>query len=274
LKNYQFILCLFFISTTVYSKPQIEKIIGQNDLVIVDSEVLNIPPRYKNIVNAFGNVRYEEKNGKGQLIDTFYGCTGTHMGQGYVITAGHCVGASDTVTSKSDCSFISGSSEITATEIHFGYRDQRVKYTTSKCIEVIAAMKNDDLGFDFAILKVSPAPTEVILPDTSRRSIFGDSVTVFSHPQGEVLQWSRACGVERVLNPLIPDSFIQHQCDTRPGSSGAAIIDMISMKIVGIHDGGINDFDEATGVPLSTGMNYATYIMNSPLYDELKKIGF
>jgi V8-like Glu-specific endopeptidase len=264
-------------SVSIFAKPAAEKIIGDNDLVIVEKEGQNIPLRYQKMLNAFGVVQFQSKDQDG-LTDSFYGCTATHLGRGYVITAGHCVGAKSELSSQSDCSFMTKNpfetSTVVLNSVEFGYRDKLAPYMKSQCTEIVAAMKDDENGFDFAILKVSPAPEEFILPDTTRRSIIGDTVTIFSHPMGEVLQWSKTCGVERVLHPEIPGSFIQHQCDTKPGSSGAVIINALSLKIVGIHDGGLNDIDAATGIPLKTGMNYGTYILNSPLYEELKKLGF
>lgn len=274
-----FLTLLFTLAATIsYSKGTPEKVFGENDLVVVDKDVTNIPFRYKKIVNAFGGIMFNEQDDEGKVVDTYYGCTGTHLGGGYVITAGHCVGATEKVTSQKSCKFISTdpfqSPNTYIATIDFGYRDQVVPYMKSECQEIVAAMQDSETGFDFAILKVSPYPSEFILPDTTRRSIYGDTVTIFSHPNGEVLQWSKTCGVERVLHPEIPEQFIQHHCDTKPRSSGAAIINALSLKIVGIHDGGLNDIESTTGMPLKTGMNYGTYILNSPLYEELKKLGF
>jgi len=261
-----------------FSKAAPDKVFGENDLLIVDKDITNIPFRYKKIVNAFGAMMYNEADDQGEVTDNYYACTGTHIGRGYVITAGHCVGATEKITSQQNCKFISEdpfiSSNTSLATVDFGYRDQVVPFMKSKCQEIVAAMQNTETGYDFAILRVSPYPEEYILPDTSRRSIYGDTVTIFSHPNGEVLQWSKTCGVERILHPEVPEQFIQHHCDTKPGSSGAAIINALSLKVVGIHDGGLNDFDEASGLPQKTGMNYGTYILNSPLYEELKKLGF
>ncbi len=277
MKNILLIASIFLSATSSFSKIEIEKVIDDNDLVTVDKDISNIPFRYKKIMNAIGVVQYEQKNEDGK-VEFSYACTGTHLGGGYVITAGHCVGASKTLSSQKDCSFIEKnpfmSSPVILSAIDFGYRDQVTPFMRSNCQEIVAALKDDDAGFDFAILKVSPYPEEFILPDITRRSILGDTVTIFSHPNGEALQWSKSCGVERVLRANIPGTFIQHQCDTKPGSSGAAIINVISLKVVGIHDGGFNDEDPATGLKLTTGMNYGTYILNSPLYDVLIKLGF
>lgn len=270
---------LLVTASTVFSQALPDKVLGTNDLVLVDKEASNIPYRYKKIVNAFGGIMYTEKDEAGEVLDSYYACTATHLGRGYVITAGHCVGATDKLTSQDSCKFISepyhSKNNFTfAATIDFGYRDQVVPFMKSECKEIVAAVQDRTTGFDFAILKVSPYPDEFILPDTTRRSIYGDTVTIFSHPSGEPLQWSKSCGVERVLHPRIEKEFIHHQCDTKPGSSGASIINVLSLKVVGVHGGGINDMDEGTGRPLKSGMNYGTYILNSPLYDELRKLGF
>lgn len=260
------------------AQNEIEKVFGKDDLVIVAADGRNIPLRFQKMLNAFGAVQYENKNESGQTTETFYGCTATHLGQGYVITAGHCVGATAELIAQKNCSMISKNpldpSTVILAAIDFGYRDQLVPFMKSSCQEITAAIKDDDRGLDFAILKVSPYPDEFILPDTSHHSFADDKITLFSHPMGEVLQWSKTCNAARVLHADIPSSFVQYQCDTKPGSSGAAIISSRTLKIVGVHDGGVNDLDESTGMPLKTGMNYGTYISNSVLYNELKKLGF
>jgi V8-like Glu-specific endopeptidase len=273
LKNFLIAALFLSVSVSAFSKAKTEKIIDDNDLVIVDAAASNVPLKYQKIVNAFGVIQFIEKDQDGNIADSYYGCTGTHLGRGYVITAGHCVGATEIVTSQANCN-MGGDDSTVISEIHFGYRENVSPFMKSKCTEVVAAMKNDETGYDFAILKISPYPEEFILPDTNRRAATGDTVTIFSHPMGEVLQWSKTCGIEYSLHPEIPGSFIQHKCDTQRGSSGAAIINALTLKIVGVHDGGMNDFDLSTGRPLKTGMNYGTYILNSPLYEELKKIGF
>ena len=272
-----FVLVTLFFTFGLVQANQTEKIIGDNDLVVVNKDATNIPLRFKNVINAFGIIKYQDTDSAGNPSETYYGCTATHIGRGYVLTAGHCVGANSQLKVGTGCKFSvtdpffgNYTSEITA--IEWGYREGLEPYLKSTCQEVVVALTNDQ-GFDFAILKVSQAPEEFILPDTSRRAIIGDSVTIFSHPNGEVLQWSRTCGVERVQHPDIPGSYIQHKCDTNPGSSGATIINAVSMKVVGIHDGGVNDMG-SDGQRLTTGMNYGTYIFNSPLLDYLVKLGF
>jgi hypothetical protein len=279
LKNILLFIAISVSTVFIFAQAIPEKIIGENDLVIVNKEASNIPFRYQKLVNAFGNVMYNEVDADGKLTDSYYGCTGTHMGNGYIIMAGHCVGATSVVTSQENCHFIQNDNPLISSQVHistidFGYREEGKPLMRSECQQIVAAMYDPVNGIDFAIVKVSTYPAEFILPDTKRRTITGDTLTIFSHPEGEVLQWSKTCGVERILHPELSSSFIHHKCDTKPGSSGAAIINVLSLRIVGVHDGGWNDFDIVTGLPLKSGMNSGTYILSSPLYNALKNIGF
>lgn len=241
------VLCFGFSS---YASNDIEKIIGDNDLVAVDATGSNIPLKYRNIINAFGQISM--------------GCTATHIGNGYVLTAGHCFYA-ETLVTDIDCA---------DTTVAWGVREGVEPYMVSNCEKVIAAQR--DGANDFAIMKVSPVPPVAIAPDLSRRAAIGDSVTIFSHPEELPLRWSQTCGIERAQHPELPEGSIQHQCDTNPGSSGATIINVLTMKVIGIHDGGLGGMDPQNPdhSPVNVGMNYGTFIMNSPLYDFLKDLGF
>ena len=230
-----------------------EKIIGENDLVLVNAEGTNVPLRYRNLINAFGKLTM--------------GCTATHIGFGYVLTAGHCFWAPPTVQKDLDCS---------DQKIEWGLRDGKEPYMTSQCEKiVIEQMDNQN---DYAILKVSPVPPVAIAPELNRRAAIGDTLTIFSHPNELPLHWSRMCGVEKVQHSDLPEKSLKHKCDTNPGSSGATIINVLSMKVVGIHDGGIGGLSSVVPNPeldpMYTGLNYGTFIMNSPLYDALKELGF
>lgn len=237
------ILTVFLFSTFTFAANDVEKIIGTNDLVAVKQDASNVPLRFRGLVDAFGLMSM--------------GCTATHIGNGYVLTAGHCFWAPESLVEGTSCA---------GETISWGFREDRKPYLVSKCDVVIAAQHSDRM--DFAIIKVSPIPPVAIAPDMQRRAVLGDSLTIFSHPDELPLQWSRSCGVESQNYPDLPPDYLQHQCDTNPGSSGATILNLISLKVVGIHDGGFVD-------PTSKkGINYGTYILNSPLFDILQRLGF
>lgn len=251
MKFFAFITVLTLTLSAMAADPN--KIIGDDDLVAVDAEATNIPLRYKELVDAFG------------LLSM--GCTATHIGNGIVLTAGHCFWAEETPIRDRDCS---------DTQISWGVRDGKEAYMTSKCEKIIIAQRE---GMnDYAVLRVSPVPPVAIMPDMQRRAEVGDAVTIFSHPQRQTLRWSNVCTIEEAQHPELPVGSMQHKCDTNPGSSGATIIDVIELKVVGIHDGGLggnswSDPDDPNS-PTSTGMNYGTYIQNSPLGDTLRSLGF
>lgn len=251
MKFFAFVSLLTF--TLAASASDTQKIIGENDLVTVNAEATNVPLKYRPLVDAFG------------LINM--GCTATHIGNGYVLTAGHCFWAGATPILDQDCA---------DTTIDWGVREEKTSYMRSQCEKIIIAQR-DGIN-DFAILKVSPVPPVAIAPDMQRRAIIGDTVTIFSHPDELPLRWSRLCGVEMVQHPDLPAGSIQHKCDTNPGSSGATIINALTLKVIGIHDGGLGGNSWADpqnpDSPISTGMNYGTFIQNSPLGDTLQSLGF
>lgn len=236
-------LSLLLVGLSSFANNQdIEKIIGENDLVAVDATGSNIPERYRDIINAFGILSM--------------GCTATHIGNGYVLTAGHCFWAGSEPERDLDCS---------DTKINWGVREGVEPYLTSTCEKIIIA-QTDETSNDYALLKVSPIPTSAIAPELERKAVIGDSLTMFSHPEELPLRWSQQCGIEREQHPDLPQGAFHHLCDTNPGSSGATILDLLTLKIIGIHDGGV--------VNGNGGANYGTFIMNSPLFEELKKAGF
>lgn len=231
-----------------FATNEIDRVIGEDDLVTVMQDASNIPLRFRSLVDAFGYMSMS--------------CTATHIGNGYVLTAGHCFWAGESLDENTSCE---------GETIQWGFREGEKPYLVSNCETVIAKQHSDHA--DFAIVKVSPIPPVAIAPDLTRRAITGDTLTLFSHPSDMTLQWSHSCTVEwgtvepPLFMPNIDPPFLKHKCDTNPGSSGATLINILSLKVVGIHDGGfVNDN--------GTGMNYGTYIMDSPLYDILKSLGF
>lgn len=222
-------------SQVVKADMDIEKIIGKNDLVTVNAEASNIPVKYKSLVDAFGKLGM--------------GCTATHIGNGYVLTAGHCFWAGQTAIENQDCAGAEN-------EIQWGYREGKEPYMTSKCEKIVMAQRTEKM--DYALLKVSPVPPVAVKADWSKRAKLGTKITIFSHPEELPLRWSPTCKVMKVEQDNFDMALIHHQCDTNPGSSGATIITQISPKVIGIHDGGISDGNGG-------GLNYGTYIYDTPL---------
>ncbi len=234
---------LLLLSLNVLASSQTEKIIGENDLVAVDAEGTNVPAKYKDMLDAFGLMSM--------------GCTGTHIGNGIVITAGHCFWAGETLTKDEPCD---------DTTVDWGVREGKEAYLKSKCEKVLFAQR-DAVGNDFAIFKVSPAPTASVAVELERKAVAADEVTIFSHPEELPLRWSKTSIVENNTDVELPPESMQHKCDTNPGSSGATIIDVNTLKVVGIHDGGHLTAPQ-------DGMNYGTFLTRPEVLDALKSLGF
>lgn len=247
-----------------------EKIIGSKELIFVNKEKTNIPFKFRNVVDSTG------------LMDV--GCTVTHLGGGYAVTAGHCIWTKffqeipETPFVDLPCADDQGHQF----EIWWGYRGADGDKPAGKglCERIVYAQVTR--FYDFAILKVSNPPKAKVFVDLEHQVEFGRRITIFSHADSLPLQWSKNCSVKRIITAGVNTKSIMHQCDTKPGSSGAAIIDMETLKIVGLHNGGIF-FDEFKDPPPPSlfdpeaekmGINYGTYVTDSPLKEILKKLGF
>ncbi|MEY4064018.1 MAG: hypothetical protein RIR26_226 [Pseudomonadota bacterium] len=223
---------LTYVSSFV-NPDQIEKIIGENDLTPVLQDGANIPEKYRPLIDAFGKISM--------------GCTATHIGNGLVLTAGHCFEAPEKRVNNKPCDRIT---------VEWGYRQDKAPYLKSKCVTVLAAELNDDR--DYAIFKVDVAPTAKIEMDLKTRPKMGSSVTIFGHPQLRPLEWSKTCVLEEGSRGGWGTDEFSHQCDTEPGNSGSTIIDDTTLKIIGIHDGG------------RAPWNYGTFLLNTPVTEFVK----
>jgi hypothetical protein len=87
-----------------------------------------------------------------------------------------------------------------------------------------------------------------VAADLAAKPTAGTQLTIFSHPAGRPLEWSKLCNL---ANPGATQ--FQYQCDTQGGSSGAAVIRTDTLKVVGLHFGGGGNF------------NGATFLLSTPL---------
>jgi V8-like Glu-specific endopeptidase len=204
------------------------KIIGTNDLVPVLQDGANIPVKYAGLVDGFGRLSN--------------GCTATHIGNGLAITAGHCFNSPSTRKDNSPCSTYS---------VAWGFRKDDAAYLTSKCQVILAGEQSRNR--DYAIFVVRPIPPVTVAIDWKARPAVNTPITIFSHPRSRPLEWSQLCSVQPNTNGGWGSDMFSHQCDTEPGSSGASVLDDATLKVIGIHDGGI--------VP----WNYATFFADTPI---------
>jgi hypothetical protein len=196
-------------------------IIGNNDLLPVAADGNNVPARYRGLLDAFGRLLIP--SGGGYAL-----CSATHIGNGLVVTAGHCFGAGPTRVDNASCN---------GTVVEWGYRTGRTP-ARSNC-QSILAMQNGG-NRDYAILRVASPPAAAVGVDLSTPPA-GTPLTIFSHPGGRPLEWSRTCSL---LGP--GNGQFGYQCDTQGGSSGAAVLRDDTLQVVGIHWGGGGDRNAAT----------------------------
>lgn len=193
-----------------------EKIVHQNDLVPVDSDAGNLPEPLRPLVDAIGQLNV--------------GCTANHIGQGLVLTAGHCVSRSPRSPSD-NCRLMA---------VVWGNRGPEPETTVSKCQRVIA--RRYDATMDYALLQVLNPPTAVIPVDFEPIDS-SEKITMLSFPRMRPLEWSGTCAI--LPYPDLTKSFNKflHSCDSEGGSSGAALISMERNRIVGVHGGSSDEFN-------------------------------
>jgi hypothetical protein len=213
---------------------------GENDLVPVDAYGLGIPKRYHEILPAIGRLQLN-----GVSI-----CTATHIGDGVVLTAGHC---DATVHSCQAYSVEWNARKGTA-----------LPRPTSKCVEEIARKFDPDNGIDYWLFRVDAPPAAKIELAPERELKFGKALTMFSHPQGRLLEWSDVCK----FTGDDPDfeTFLTHDCDSEQGSSGAVVLDNTDLKIIGIHStasggamlvSGVPELSQEVGATMVNGIKFS-----------------
>ena len=211
---------------------QQSKIIGENNLIKVKRDGSNVDSNLRPYLDAFGIISL----GEGV-------CSGTHIGNGYVMTAGHCIlpeGQEGALVNQ-------GCSQI---KVYWSYRGSPETGSpkpgvslVSQCTQMIYAERTKQK--DFAIFKVDQAPS-VSIPLAQSKVASGTKITIFGYPQGRPLEWSQYCSVSGISGY---NSMFGHLCDTEPGNSGSTILAISSSGspyVIGIHDAGASDFNVGT----------------------------
>lgn len=207
-------LALFLFGLVVQMSSAPAAIIGPDNLTRVNGLGLNVPAPLHRFANAVGFLSMS--------------CTGTHLGHGYVITAGHCLHSSEKQLFNVPCP--------ENTTVQWGVRGDQLGMI-SKCLRVIGEQTTN--GADWAIFQVDRAPSAFVEVDVKTPLWMNQRLTTFSHPESKPLEWSRFC---RVIMPFPRPPYgvqgMYHVCDTQPGSSGAALVDATTFKMVAVHNGG------------------------------------
>lgn len=221
------------------------KIIGANSLTPVRVDGSNVDAGLRQYLDAFGIVAMGNSGV----------CSGTHLGNGYVLTAGHCFADMGQILKNQACG---------TTKVHWGYRGspatgspKPVVTSTSTCTKIIYAELTE--ARDFAIFQVTnPPKAKVAIATEAARTAANTKLTIFGYPQGRPLEWSQYCALKRntVITYQTPNAArMAYQCDTEPGNSGSSVlaIGANGAKVVGVHDA-------ATPEPIQ--YNYGTYMFD------------
>ncbi|NDG83582.1 MAG: hypothetical protein EBX52_00920 [Proteobacteria bacterium] len=228
------------LNTTASSQSGVEyhpsKIIGINPLVPIRADGSNLEAGLRSYIDAFGLVAIGDSGS----------CSGTHLGNGYVLTAGHCFLEDSPATTAANqaCPTI---------KVYWGYRGSPATGSpkpmvtlTSQCTRLVYAELTNDR--DFAIFQVDQMPKVAVgVALESGRTPQNTKITIFGYPMGRPLEWSQYCAVTRssVAGPMFnAASRLAYQCDTQPGNSGSSVMAINAngvAKVVAVHDAAAPD---------------------------------
>lgn len=227
---------------------QIQRIIGDSQYVEVADDGSNIPASLMNYADAVGHLSG--------------GCTVTHLGEGYAITAGHCV----LPLLYFDVEFPQYNIPCEQT-VEWGVRSSRQPTLTGKCEKFVTGELN--ARNDWAIIKFDKYPDAKIEVEQTRDPAPGDQLTLLSHPQNRPLIWSQYCQwQENVHVNAASENQFSFDCDTEGGSSGGSVLDVASGKIIGTVVGSGFDGSPSHGIPAEE-FNYGQRATRIPLVADI-----
>ena len=190
------------------TNSKLQEIIGENDLLPI-----NDTSETEHITKAMG------------MMDI--GCTVTHIGQGFAITAGHCFYPFKFASEAIDEECASDKYNI-----KWGVTVDNPGYLESSCVRIIHSEHNSLK--DYALIIVDPIPDFQLTVNTRYNPRKYQAITIFSFPQKRPLEWSGWCSIDDKI-PSSEQHQFSYECDTQGGSSGAAVLNE-NLEIVGIHN--------------------------------------
>ncbi|MEI8026807.1 MAG: trypsin-like peptidase domain-containing protein [Pseudomonadota bacterium] len=195
----------------VSQDPSSEKvIIGNDDFVAVNSDGSNIPEEYRSLIRATG------------YLDS--GCTVTHIGNGLVLTAGHCLAPNEIFPNDPEqC--------LPGRSIQFGIFKDGITGPKATCIKRLYAQLNNTR--DVALLHADKFPSEKVDVEIDSTPAPETQITLFGHPDGRPLQWSKYCSLIVLKYCNTKDAF-GFLCDSLPGSSGSLLLSADKSRPLGI----------------------------------------
>ncbi len=187
----------------------LKRIIGENNLVKVYSDEKNLQQ-----TQAIGIMKL--------------GCTVSHLGAGYAVTAGHCF-----TKHKIPGKYENETCADSRYDILWGYTINSEVSERSSCQKIVL-LEHNDLK-DYALFKVEPVPLYSLKIAKKKNILLNSLISIISHPRKRTQEWSTWCTVENYLSSSGPRRQFLYSCDTEKGSSGAPILDS-SFNIIGIHN--------------------------------------
>lgn len=199
-----------------------KKIFGDTDFVKVDSMGSSIPANYRNLTHAIG------------YLDS--GCTVSHIGNGLVLTAAHCL-SNDELFPDNPEQCLPGRS------IQFGIFKDGVKGPKATCIKRLYGERN--ITRDVALLYADVFPNDKIDVELDNVPAPNTTITLFGHPDGRPLEWSQNCSLIEVKYCGSKQTF-GFMCDSEPGSSGSLLLsaDTTNPKALGVLMGPSDEGDK------------------------------
>jgi hypothetical protein len=194
----------------------------------------DLSPELRNLSQAIGLVQvypFRKRN-------AFIQCTATHVGGGYVLTAGHC--------------FL-GAPDCNGATVTFGIpgtTDSQVVTTCQHVIRTEAAVSAyGSSRQDFTLFKVDNPPAYAVNLAESQPAERGTRLVALGFPRlvkprgRKAMALSTNCSITHLVGndlfqrPRAPASVL-HTCSTAPGMNGALMFDVGSLKPVALHQAG------------------------------------
>ncbi len=203
-----------------------------SDFKLVDT-VDDLPANLRDKVDAFALVKVFPFKNRRQYIQ----CTGMHIGNGTILTAGHC--------------FL-GSYNCNGATVSFGIpgRDAKRGTCTKVLMNEAAGSAYNATRNDYALFKVDSFPEESFdIRASAKDPALNEAIALVGYPRltrprnRDVMAVSTACAVSKLTGVDLfgrprAASSILHNCPTSPGMNGGMIVGADSTDLVAIQQAG------------------------------------
>ena len=226
-----------------FDETETQTVLGRDDRVAISVKKDNIPPGYGDLVDAVGVFRFQDKSWANGASLPF--CTGFHVGDGIVVSAGHCF-QGDNFENDPPLEELVLKKTVAYTDFNYIVGGKVARSQIKKIIySRMNHGKKDEKGhqgreasLDFAFVEITSPPKAKLKLHRGPRPPSGSKISIMSgDKKGGTLRWSGFCNIRDLRDPgskITPIGFY-HLCDTEPGASGAPIILEQTREVTGIH---------------------------------------